>query len=985
MKFRFPRRPKKRQSPPVTDETAYTPHPLAPGALLGEYEIEGLLCQTRSGYSYAANGGTALIQEYFPRDIAIRDSDGRSVLLYDEAANPSYEHGLSQFLLLARILSQIDHPGRVVHYQEQHDTAWYAMNFEARASLGDVLSAGKRLPENALQSVLDGALIFLDAAHQNGIFHLELGPQQLILSAEQELVVCGFNVSRLRDPDYREIETAYYFAPEHLHTAGRLGAWSDFYSLGTILYHGLHPRIPPTAARRLAALQERKADPLVSPIKLGKGYYSEEFLGLVNWLLEISTGDRPKSVEQLIGKLDPDGPVALQARDNAYVSYGPAFTSQQTNASPLKNDADPLVGVEVSESSSEASPYIPHPGSDAPPAGAAELAIAALNASSEESSSPDDVANALEQTAKILEPATPDRRWTPHPLVQESDNDPPITTHDHEIAHFDSSASGETEGWKKLLRPKAFSSAPRESVFLSKRFGDDAQLADATTGILHLRRTLFHGNRTLGSLLWLCLLGAITVAGIWLWLQVQSIPITEPTRIEVLGLKDAGGIDQPGEPQIIANLGTTIGATPKTATKNRGSVDSLLADAKRYAAEGAWFGNTADNAYSVYQEALLLEPSNTLARTGVNVLIEQSLVQISTHLDRAQLSSARALIAALRQRELAGQFLPELERRLHRIEDELRREELARALAADQQQKESEIRREKINNLLNRASNAFENGFLIRPQGENALTLYRAALDLDRNNQRARNGINSIGDHFVQQARMALATADLDRAEQNLQWAAAVRKSDPTILRLQQQLAQRRDLLKRERKIQAELAAKQAEANRLALEQAKINLKSGIEAYYRGNYFEAYSFLFPLAEDGIARAQVRVATMLLQGRGVAPSKAFAEEWFSEALSSVQLAAARGDAWAQSDYGDYFADGIVIPQDFRQAVIWYRRSAEQGYSPAQANLGLMHMHGSGVPPDWNEAVEWFRMAAAQGNYAAQENLRLLEVKPRGTGS
>ena len=125
--------------------------------------------------------------------------------------------------------------------------------------------------------------------------------------------------------------------------------------------------------------------------------------------------------------------------------------------------------------------------------------------------------------------------------------------------------------------------------------------------------------------------------------------------------------------------------------------------------------------------------------------------------------------------------------------------------------------------------------------------------------------------------------------------------------------------------------------------------------------------------------------MLLQGRGVAPSKALAREWFLKALSPVQLAVARGEAWAQSDYGDYFADGIAIPQDFRQAVIWYRRSAEQGYSPAQANLGLMHMHGSGVPPDWNEAIEWFRMAAAQGNYAAQENLRLLEVQPGGTGS
>ena len=169
------------------------------------------------------------------------------------------------------------------------------------------------------------------------------------------------------------------------------------------------------------------------------------------------------------------------------------------------------------------------------------------------------------------------------------------------------------------------------------------------------------------------------------------------------------------------------------------------------------------------------------------------------------------------------------------------------------------------------------------------------------------------------------------------------------------------------------------------MEEAKLNLKIGITAYYRGNYFEAYRVLKPLADQDITRAQVRIATMLLEGRGVPPSRALATEWLLRALSSVQLAAARGEAWAQSDYGDYFADGIVMKQNFQQAVVWYRRSAQQGYSPAQANLGLMHMHGSGVPPNWNEAIEWFRTAAAKGNYAAQENLRLLEVKPKGSGS
>jgi TPR repeat protein/serine/threonine protein kinase len=985
MKFRFPRRPIKPQSTPVTKEIAYTPHPLMPGTRLGEYEIEDLLSQTRSGYTYAANGGTALIQEYFPRDIAIRDPDGSSLLLYDEAANPSYEHGLSQFLLLARILSQIDHPSRVVHYQEQNDSAWYAMNFEPRASLADLLSAGKRLPENALQSVLDVTLIFLDAAHRNEIFHLELGPRQLILSAEEELVVCGFNVSRFRGPNLREDNAAYYFAPEHMHTAGRLGAWSDFYSLGTILYYGLHPRVPPTAARRQAALEAGKADPLISATKLGKGYYSEEFLELVDWMLEISTGDRPKSVNHLIRKIDPNRPAALQPEDSALVSHDPTLTDPHTSANSLKVDADILLEHEAGRSDSETSSYSPDPILDPFPAGAAGLAIEALTANSKDSSSRNEVASALEQTAKILEPATPDRRWIPHPLAQETESSLPVTTRDHQIPPSAKRALGEIEGWRKLLRPRAFSSVPRESIHRSGRPGDGSQLSDTTTGTIHASGMLSRGTRKAGSLLWLGLLGALTIAGIWLWLQTQSVPITEPTRIEVLGLKDSKRIDQPGKLNTVTVLGATTASKTKATAGNDHSLLSLLSDGGRYTAEGMWFGNTADNAYASYQKVLLLEPSNTGARAGIDELIKLSLVQISAHLDQIQFDQARALISALRQRKLAVQHLPDLEQRLLNIEDELRREDLAKTIAAEQQEKESGIRRQKINHLLNRASNAFENGFLIRPQGENALTLYRAALDLDRNNQRARNGINSIGDHFVQQARMALATADLNSAAQNLKQAAAVRKSDPTILRLQQQLTQRRDLLKREQKIQAELAAKQAEASRLALEQAKINLKSGIEAYYRGNYFEAYSFLHPLAENGIARAQVRVATMLLRGRGVAPNKARAREWFLKALSSIQLAAARGDAWAQSDYGDYFADGVVTPQNFRQAVIWYRRSAEQGYSPAQSNLGLMHMHGSGVPPDWNEAVEWFRMAAAQGNYAAQENLRLLEVQPRSTGS
>jgi TPR repeat protein/serine/threonine protein kinase len=985
MKLRFPHRRPKQQPPRNIEETPYTPHPLTPGTWLGEYEIGELLNQTRSGYTYAANRGTVLVQEYFPSEIAIRDLDGTSVLLHNEGENSSYEHGLSQFLLLARVLCQIDHPGRVVHYQEQHDTAWYAVNFEPRVPLGDLLNAGKRLPEESLQAILDATLIYLDVAHQNEIFHLELGPEQLILSSEEELVLCGFNVARLLGADLDKQEAAYYFAPEHLHTAGRLGPWTDFYSLGSILYQGLDPKIPPTAARRLTALHAGRADPLIPATKLGKGYYSEEFLQVVDWLLHISTGDRPKSVEHLIRDIDPDGPMLRILEPEVSVAFGPAYDGNQKDVTPSRLANDPPDDNRTKATASDVSPNVPKLASDPVPTGVTGLAVAALNTASKNASSPRKVADALEQTARILEPADSNRRWANRPTEQ-AESIVSVAPTDNRLTSPDIVIPDERSAWRTLLRPRTFSSARREPNRHANQVDDsNPQLnikgITARKGKVHLR-----SNRVRSQLFLLFLMGATLIAGIWFW-QAQSKPITEPTRIKILGLMDRMDedvIEHSTEPRTTAELDSTIDAISNDTEAIR-LVDSLLADARLYTAERTWFGNNDTNAYAAYRKALLLAPSNPIAKEGLDELVKQSLIQISSNLDQTQLDQARALIAALRERTLAVGQLPRLEKRAQEIEDSLRQAALAQALSEEQQQKEASIRREKINNLLNRASNAFENGNLIQPQGENALTLYRAALDLDRNNQRARNGINSVGDHFVQQARMALATADLNRAKQNLQRAASVRKNDLTILRLQQQLVQRRDLLRQRQEIQAELAAKQAEARRLALEQTKINLKSGVEAYYRGNFFEAYSFLYPLAENGIARAQVRVANMLLQGRGVSPNKVHAKEWFLKALNPVQLAAARGKAWAQSDYGDYYADGIVIPQDFRQAVIWYRRAANQRYSPAQTNLGLMHMHGSGVRPDWNEAIEWFRMAAAQGNYAAQENLRLLEVQPSDAGS
>ena len=75
-------------------------------------------------------------------------------------------------------------------------------------------------------------------------------------------------------------------------------------------------------------------------------------------------------------------------------------------------------------------------------------------------------------------------------------------------------------------------------------------------------------------------------------------------------------------------------------------------------------------------------------------------------------------------------------------------------------------------------------------------------------------------------------------------------------------------------------------------------------------------------------------------------------------------------------------GAGVPQDFVEAVTWWRTAAEQGYAPAQYELGLMYADGEGVPQNYTEAAKWYRMAAEQGFVSAQLNLGLLHANGAG---
>ena len=83
---------------------------------------------------------------------------------------------------------------------------------------------------------------------------------------------------------------------------------------------------------------------------------------------------------------------------------------------------------------------------------------------------------------------------------------------------------------------------------------------------------------------------------------------------------------------------------------------------------------------------------------------------------------------------------------------------------------------------------------------------------------------------------------------------------------------------------------------------------------------------------------------------------------SKDISELKARAQKGDAEAQASLGVMYAKGETVPQDFSEALRWFRMAAEQGNSKGQNAIRVMYANGQGVSQDFTEALRWYRLAA-----------------------
>ncbi len=145
------------------------------------------------------------------------------------------------------------------------------------------------------------------------------------------------------------------------------------------------------------------------------------------------------------------------------------------------------------------------------------------------------------------------------------------------------------------------------------------------------------------------------------------------------------------------------------------------------------------------------------------------------------------------------------------------------------------------------------------------------------------------------------------------------------------------------------------------------------------------------AIQGNSNAQLDVASMYQNGRGVSPNRSKAIEWYKKAAAqdnekavsrlqllqaneerfSKELASAEaGNKVSQYKLGNMYTEGIGTNIDLVKAAEAYEKSASQGYAKAEYKLGLIYYEGTGVKTNKTTAYQWFKQAADKGYAAAQ---------------
>jgi hypothetical protein len=156
----------------------------------------------------------------------------------------------ARFVREGRAAAKLNHPGIVtIHAADVFDgRPAIVMELIEGETLADILSGG-RLPAQSVRAVLDQLLDAVAYAHDRGIVHRDIKPDNVFITHDGRVKLADFGIAHVADSATLKTQagtvmgTPGYMAPEQI-TGGPVDARTDIFAIGAIAYEmvvGVNP------------------------------------------------------------------------------------------------------------------------------------------------------------------------------------------------------------------------------------------------------------------------------------------------------------------------------------------------------------------------------------------------------------------------------------------------------------------------------------------------------------------------------------------------------------------------------------------------------------------------------------------------------------------------------------------------------------------------------------------------------------------------
>jgi serine/threonine-protein kinase len=215
-----------------------------------------------------AQGGMAIVYRGHDRQL------DRVVAIKVPRTEFARDRGFSeQFRREARTAARLSHPNVVAVYDsgEERGLPWIVMEHVSGRTLRDLLDSQRRLSPETTAELLGPVADALDHAHHAGVVHLDVKPENLLLTSET-VKVADFGLVRAaaqRGHGQALAATVHYCAPEVLR-GGVVDGRADVYALGVVAWECVTGR-PPFAGDPRQVVQQHLGGRVPPPSRVVEG------------------------------------------------------------------------------------------------------------------------------------------------------------------------------------------------------------------------------------------------------------------------------------------------------------------------------------------------------------------------------------------------------------------------------------------------------------------------------------------------------------------------------------------------------------------------------------------------------------------------------------------------------------------------------------------------------------------------------------------